>query len=61
MIESKSRGRKAKVNINEVLRIGSVMERTNMQQRIRVCYIIVIIYDLRRDEFRTFHYQFLQI
>uniref|UniRef100_A0A0R3S3P0 Phage protein n=1 Tax=Elaeophora elaphi TaxID=1147741 RepID=A0A0R3S3P0_9BILA len=38
MVKSKSRSSKARMNINEILRIGSVMERTNIQQRSREAF-----------------------
>ncbi|KAL3995593.1 hypothetical protein ACH3XW_26470 [Acanthocheilonema viteae] len=38
MVKSKSRNSKAQVNINEILRIGSVMERTNIRQQCREAF-----------------------
>ncbi|KAK6104798.1 hypothetical protein QQG55_17695 [Brugia pahangi] len=38
MVKSKLKNRKAKVNINEILRIGSIMERINIQQRNREAF-----------------------
>lgn len=63
MAESKSRSSKAKVNINEVLRIGSVIERTNIQQRSRVRYVIIVkaIFSIKEGKFCKIYPKFLQI
>ncbi|EFO23400.1 hypothetical protein LOAG_05084 [Loa loa] len=38
MVKSKSRNNKIKVNIDEILRIGSIMERSNIRQQSREAF-----------------------